>query len=218
MYTGPLRLLRAFTVSATCVALSLATHLIGAGSGRPGVSVVAVLGLLMTTVLLTLVLTALSGRRWTLGRSLMALALGQVGLHAIFTVLLTSPGHHSPMGQAGGMSMGSAMGSSMGSSMGLSMVLAHTVAALLIGVGIAVSDSALDTYFCLTLSRVGSGIGVFSPWRLVALIPFVAAVAAVRAAGRGEHYLQWQRPRILTDLVVLQCLSRRGPPGLVLAS
>ncbi|MDQ5840754.1 MAG: hypothetical protein M3537_06360, partial [Chloroflexota bacterium] len=88
MYAGPLRLLRALTVSATCVALSLATHLIGGGSGVDGVSVVAVLGLLMTTVLLTLVLGALSSRRWTLGRSLMALGSGQVVLHAIFTVLL----------------------------------------------------------------------------------------------------------------------------------
>jgi AAA domain len=205
-------LLRAFTVSANCVALSLATHLIGAGSGVPRVSVVALLGLLVTTVLLTLALAALSGRRWTLGRSLVALGSGQVGLHAIFTMLLTSPGDHSPMGQAGGMSMGSSTGSSM------SMALAHTVAALLIGVGIAVSDSALDTYFCLALSRVGSGTGVLSPWRLAALIPFVAAVDAVRAAGRSEHYLRWQRPRILTDLIVSQCLSRRGPPAPALAS
>jgi hypothetical protein len=206
MYAGPLRVLRAFTVSATCVALSLATHLLGTGSGGHGVSVVALMGLLVTTVLLTLVLAALSGRRWSLGRALVALGSGQVGLHMIFTVLLTSPGDHSHMGQAGGPSMG------------LSMALAHAFAALLIGVGIAVSDSALDTYFCLALSRVGSGIGAFSPWRLAALIPSAQTVAAVRAAGRGEHFTQWQRPRILTDLVVLQCLSRRGPPALALAS
>jgi hypothetical protein len=217
MYAGPLRLLRAFMMSANCVALSLVAHVIGAGSGVHGVSVVAVLGLLMTTVLLTLVLAALSGRRWTFGRSLLALGSSQVGLHTIFTVLLASPHDHSPMGQAGGMAMGSSMGLSMGSSMALSMALAHTVAALLIGVGIAVNDSALDTYFCLALSRVGSGTGVFSPWRLAALIPFVAAVAAVRAAGRGERFTRWQRPRILTDLVVLQCLSRRGPPAPALA-
>ena len=42
MYAGPLRLLRALIVSATCVALSLATHLIGAGAGVHHVSVVAV--------------------------------------------------------------------------------------------------------------------------------------------------------------------------------
>lgn len=207
MYAGPLRLLRAFTVSAICVALSLATHLIGAGAGMHGASVVAFVGLLMTTVLLTLVLAALSGRRWSLGRSLLALGSGQVGLHVIFTVLLTSPADHSRMGQAGGSSM----------SMGLAMALAHTVAALLIGVGIAVSDSALDTYFCLALSRVGSGAGVFSPWRLAVLIPRAQPVA-VRAARRAQHFEQWQRPCILTDLVVLQCLSRRGPPALALAS
>ena len=203
MYAGPLRLLRASLVSATCVALSLATHLIGAGSGMHGMSVVAVLGLLMTTVLLTLVLAAVSGRRWTLGRSLLALGAGQVVLHAIFTVLLAAPRDHSRMGQGGV------------SSMGLSMALAHTVAALLIGVGIAANDSALVTYFCLALCRVGSGIGMLSPWRLAGLIP--GAVAVVRAASRGERLARWQRPRILTDLVVLQCLSSRGPPAHVLA-
>jgi hypothetical protein len=208
MYAGPVRLLRASMVSATCVALTLATHLIGAGSRMHGMSAVAVLGLLMTTVLLTLVLAALSGRRWTLARSLVALGAGQVALHAIFTVLLTSPADHSRMGQAG-------VSSGLSMSMGLSMALAHTVAALLIVVGIAVSDSALDTYFCLALSRVGSGIGVLSPWRLAGLIP--GAVAVVRAASRGERFARWQRPRILTDLVVLQCLSRRGPPALALA-
>jgi hypothetical protein len=204
MYAGPLRFVRALTVSATCVALSLATHLIGGGSGVDGVSVVAVLGLLMTTVLLTLVLGALSGRRWTPGRSLVALGTGQVVLHAIFTVLLTSPHDHSPT--AGG----------------ASMMLAHTVAALLIGAGIGVNDSALDTYFSVASSRVGSGISVLSPWRLSGLIQGMDAVAlvraAVRAAGRGERFARWQRPRILTDLVVLQCLSRRGPPAPALAS
>jgi hypothetical protein len=201
MYTGPLRLLRALTVSATCVALSFAAHLAGAGSGLPTVPLVACVGLLMTIVLVTLVLAALSGQRWTLGRSLVALALGQVILHATFTLLLAS-GHDPGM---------AAMGS------GASMVLAHSVAALLIGVGIAVNDSALDTYFSVSSSRVGSGIRVLSPWRLAGLISGVNAVAEVRASGRGERFTRWQRPRILTDLVVLQCLSRRGPPAFALA-
>jgi hypothetical protein len=208
MYTGPLRLLRALTVSATCVALSFAAHLAGAGSGLPAASLVAGVGLLMTIVLLTLVLAALSGRRWTLGRSLVALSLGQVILHATFTVLLAS-GHDPGM---------AAMNNGTSMDNGTSMVLAHSVAALLIGVAIAVSDSALDTYFSVASSRVGSGLAVFSPWRLAGLIANLGAVAAVRAAGRGERFARWQRPRILTDLVVLQCLSRRGPPALALAS
>jgi len=206
MYAGPLRLLRASLVSATCVALSLATHLIGAGSGMHGMSVVAVLGLLMTTVLLTLVLAAVSGRRWTLGRSLLALGAGQVVLHAIFTVLLAAPRDHSRMGQGGV------------SSMGLSMALAHTVAALLIGVGIAANDSALDTYFAVAASRVGSGLAVFSPWLLARLVAGPGVVGPLRAADPAEALARWRRPRILTDLVVLQCLSRRGPPALALAS
>ena len=202
MYAGPLRFLRALTVSATCLALSLATHLIGAGGAVHHVSVVAIVGLLMITLLLTLVLGALSGRRWTLGRSLISLALGQVGLHTAFTVLLISPRDYAPDGWVGG----------------LSMVLAHSVAVLLIGVGIAVSDSALDTYFCLALSRVGSGLGVLSPWRLTGLVPVMDGVAGVRDVGRGEQLARWQRPRILTDLVVLQCRSSRGPPATALAS
>ena len=97
------------------------------------------------------------------------------------------------------------------------MVLAHAVAALLIGGGIAVSDSAMDTYFCLALSRVGSGLGV-----VVAVAPGRADPGRgwgwphVRDAGRGERFARWQRPRILTDLVVLQCRSSRGPPALAL--
>jgi hypothetical protein len=204
MYAGPLRFVRALTVSATCLALSLATHLIGGGSGVDGVSVVAILGLLMTNVLLTLVLGALSGRRWTLGRSLVALGSGQVVLHAIFTVLLASPHDHSHGGPTAG---------------GLSMTLAHTVAALLIGMGIAVNDSALDTYFSVASSRVGSGAGLFSPWRLARLIAVAGLIAGMdaSAAGRGGGFARWHRPRILTDLVLLQCLSRRGPPALTLA-
>jgi hypothetical protein len=202
MYTGPLRLVRALTVSAICVALSFAAHLAGAGSGVPVVSVVTGVGLLMLIVLLTLALAALSRKRWTLGRSMVALGSSQIGLHTIFTVLLAAPADPSPMDPASG----------------LSMALTHSVAALLIGVAIAVNDSALDTYFAVASSRVGSGIRVFSPWRLAALIAGLNAVTAVRAGGRSERFARWQRPRILTDLVVLQCLSRRGPPALALAS
>jgi hypothetical protein len=205
MYTGPLRLLRALTVSATCVALSFAAHLFGAGSAVPMISVVSALGLLMTTVLLTLVLAALSGQRWTLGRALVALALGQGGLDAVFRMLLISHHVQDPAGISG-------IGDEM------PMVLAHGVAALLIGLCIAVNDQALDTYFSLTTSPVGSGIALVSPWRLARLIASVPEVAAVRATGLVGLLIRWARPRIQTDLVALQCLSRRGPPALALAS
>jgi hypothetical protein len=56
---------------------------------------------------------------------------------------------------------------------------------------------------------------VFSLRRLAALITALDAVARVRTAVvRGERFTRWQRPRLLTDLVVLQALSRRGPPAL----
>jgi hypothetical protein len=167
------------------------------------VSVVHVVGLLITTLLLTLVLVAFSGRRWTLGRSLVALGFGQVGLHAMFSVLLSSPDHHRAPAMAGG----------------ASMVLAHGVATFLMGVGVAVNDSALDIYFRLASSLVGSGIAALAKWCLAAsLVPILDEVARVAASGHREWDARWRRPRILTDLVVLQCLSRRGPPARALGS
>jgi hypothetical protein len=202
MYTGPLRLLRALTVSATCVALSFGAHLVGAGSREPDLSVRAVGGLLTTTLLLTLLMTVLSRQRWTLCRSVAALTSGQVVLNVVFTMLLSS--HHDQV--------------SAGAGNGASMALAHGVAALLIGGGIAVSDAALDTYFCLASSLAGSGISVFSPWRLTRLTRGFSQAATIRAAGRGRQFARWPRAGILTDLVVLQCLSRRGPPAIALVS
>jgi hypothetical protein len=207
MYTGPLRFLRGLTVSATCVVLSLMAHVVGARSGMPTVSPAGLVGLLMTIVLLTLTTAALSGRRWTLGRALVAVAVGQVGLHAIFTVLLPSAAHNESAAM-GDMTMGMAAETST--------VLAHALAALVIGVGIAVNDCALETFFAVASSRLGSGVSLASPWRLITLIPILTAIARVRPASPGNRFSRWQRPRILDDLVVLQCLSRRGPPGLAL--
>lgn len=202
MYTGPLRLLRALILSATCVALSFGAHLVGAGSGMAVVSLVAVVGLVMVTMLLAVIFAAFSSQRWTLGRSLVALALGQIALNEIFTVMLASHHDQSPAGLTSG----------------ASMVVAHAVAALLIGIGMSTSETALDGYFCVTSSPTGSGVQVFAPWRLTSLIAAVDPVTAVRAAERQQRLAHWQHPGILTDLVVLQCLSRRGPPELALAS
>ena len=77
MSAAPVPLLRGLSLSAACVSLSVSAHVLGAGSGAPIVSDVCVVGLLSTLVL-TLILAAFSGRRWTLGRS-MALGLGQAG-------------------------------------------------------------------------------------------------------------------------------------------
>ena len=207
MYAGPLRLVRALIVSATCVALSWASHVLGAGSGVPAFSVFAAVGLLMTTVLLMLVMLAVSGTRWTLGRALLALGAGQVVLHAIFTVVLSSQvlsSHHH--------------GSTVGSAGGTSMALCHAVAALLVAVGIAANDSALDSYFCIASSRVGSRVAVVALWYLARRISSADAAGLLRAVCREQRFARWRRPRILTDLVVLHCLSRRGPPGLEGAS
>jgi len=205
MYAGQLRLLRAVMVSATCVALSLTAHVVDTGFAVPAAPVAAGLGLLVTTMLLILVLMALSGRRWTLGRSLVALGLGQIVLHTIFSVLFASHHHRSPSGLTGE----------------ASMALGHAAAALLIAMGIAVNESALDTYFCVASSLVGSGVALLLPWQLARQILAAGAIAAGDAAdprGRSRPVARWRRPRILTGLVLLQCLSRRGPPAFALAS
>ncbi|MDQ1484180.1 MAG: hypothetical protein QOF35_2256 [Actinomycetota bacterium] len=210
MYTGPLRFLRGLTVSATCVVLSLMAHVVGASSGMPTVSAADVVGLLMTIALLTLTTAALSSRRWTLGRALVAVALCQLGLHAIFTVLLPSAAHS---GSAAMPDM------AMGMAAETSMVLAHALVALLIGVGIAVNDCALETFFAVASSKIGSGVSLASPWHLASLVPILAAMTHVAGHGLASPtvcFTRWQRPPILMDLVVLQCLSRRGPPGLTL--
>ena len=119
VYAGPLRLLRALKVGATCVALTFAAHIACAGSGRPAGSLVAGVGLLMTTVLLTL-------------------ALGP-------------------------------------------------------------QRSTMDP-------------GVFSPSHLAKLLAAADGLAAGHAMSGDEHFARWQRPRIRAALVLLQYLSRRGPP------
>jgi hypothetical protein len=201
MYTGPLRLLRALILSATCVALSFGAHLVGARSGMLTVSPVTVVGLVMITMLLTVVLAALSGQRWTLGRSLVALSLGQVALNAIFTVILSAHHDESP--------------ASLG---GASMAVAHGAVVLLIAIGMSMNEKSLDTYFSMKASLIGSGVRVFAPWRLTSLVAAVDPAAAVRATACDKRHARWLHPGILTDLVVLQCLSRRGPPELALAS
>jgi hypothetical protein len=217
MYAGPLRLVRALIVSATCVALSLASHVLGAGSGVPAFSVFAAVGLLMTTVLLMLVMLAVSGTRWTLGRALLALGAGQVVLHAIFTVVLSSQVLSSQVLSSQVLSSHH-HGSTVGSAGGTSMALCHAVAALLVAVGIAANDSALDSYFCIASSRVGSRVAVVALWYLARRISSADAAGLLRAVCREQRFARWRRPRILTDLVVLHCLSRRGPPGLEGAS
>jgi hypothetical protein len=214
MYAAPWRLLRALSLSAACVSLSVAAHILGAGPGAPIVSDVYVVGLL-STLLLTLILATFSARRWTLGRSLVALGLGQAGVHAMFSVLQSVQNSDGPVGMAGmaGMAGGAA------SAGGASMVLAHGAASLLIGVGIAVNDSALDTYFQVASSLVASGIALLSKWCLApVLIPILDEVARVTSLGHSKWFARWRHPRTLTDLVVLQCLSRRGPPAFALAS
>ena len=99
MYAGPWRHARSLTVGAVCVALSVAGHLAGGGSAPDlAHAPVAVLGLVVVTALLCLALGFASRRRWSFGRAVLALGLGQAVLHAAFALVLVPGG--SPGGAA----------------------------------------------------------------------------------------------------------------------
>ena len=84
MYAGPLRQARALTLSGACVALSLLAHLAGGGWTTGVLTPASVCGLLALTTVTTLAVGAASGRRWSFGRAVLALAASQAGLHTAF--------------------------------------------------------------------------------------------------------------------------------------
>ena len=107
MYAGPWRHVRSLTVSATCVALSAAGHLAGGGTAPDLTHApVAALGLGVVTTLVLLVLAAASRRRWTFGRAVLALGLGQGALHLAFTLLFVPAAHPAVAGSMPGMAAG----------------------------------------------------------------------------------------------------------------
>src|SRR4051812_41123914 len=94
MYAGPWRHARSLTVGAVCVALSLAGHLAGGGPAPdPAHALVAVLAVVVVTALVCLALGWASRCRWTFGRAVLSLGLGQAVLHAAFTLVLLPAGH-----------------------------------------------------------------------------------------------------------------------------
>ena len=226
MYSGPLRRARALILSATCLALSLAGHL--AGGGRPptaGNAAVSLLVLLALAVPLSLALQAASRHRWTFGRAMVALGVSQLVLHLVLTMLLgadgdtadasATPGMVGQPGMVGMPGMGSTSVAGGAGSMGgaghhgLAMTLGHTAAALLVAVAVSRADTHLAA--SQALSRAVAALsGVAAAWRVVGVLPApLPPAGGLQGAVRGAR---WPRPRILTDLVVLQCLSRRGPP------
>ena len=202
MYAGPLRQARALALSGACVALSLLAHLAGGGRTTAGVTPASVCGLLALMTVTTLAVGAASGRRWSFGRAVLALAASQVGLHTAFGWLL--PGHdHATMAMA------------HPARSGWVMAAAHTGAGLAVAALVAVTDRSLATgeavraawsargrwAACLTatLARAVPGRPVTEP-----TLPDLLR----RRAGTG-----WARPRLRADLVVLEFLSLRGPPA-----
>ena len=195
MYAGPLRQARALTLSAACVALSLAGHLAGGGTAPMGTTPLALAALLALTTLIALVLGGASRRRWTFGRAVIALAGTQLVLHGAFTWLVDEPHAMAGMSHSG--------------PSGAGMTLGHTAAALLVALLVAVTDGSLETR-SLLVTAASSVSAAVAPWRVA---PLAAAATRPRPRPAGPvGGARWQRPRILAGLVVLQCLSRRGPP------
>lgn len=218
MYSGPLRRARALILSATCLTLSLAGHL--AGGGRPPTAdnaLVSLFVLLALAVPLSLTLEAASRRRWTFGRAMVALGVSQLGFHLVLTALLGDGGTDVPAtpGMVGMPGMGIPSGAGGAGPMdgaghhGLGMTLGHTAAALLVAVAVSRAESHLAASQALSRA-VASLSSVAAAWRVVGILPAPLPLSGgLQGAVRGAR---WPRPRILTDLVVLQCLSRRGPP------
>ena len=226
MYAGLWRHARSLTVGAVCVALSVAGHLAGGGS-PPDLAraPVAVLGLVVVTVLLCLALGFASRRRWSFGRAVLALGLGQAVLHAAFVLLLVpggSPGEPASAtmpGMAGMAGMADVAGSGMAagaplwsSGSAFSMAAGHTVAALAVAAVIARTDSALAMWFTVSAARTLARRAV----RRVAGAVGAAARSAeehlappLRPASTGCDWLLRPAPRQRVDG---RGPSRRGPP------
>ena len=113
--SGPWRVVRALVVAAACVGITLSAHLLAGGMDVPPRSLLLLYGAVGALTY------ALSGRRWTFGRLVVALGAAQVVLHPAFDLL------------AGG---------TMGS-MGTTMLAAHGVAALVLAAVMARGDAVL---------------------------------------------------------------------------
>ncbi|HEX8973615.1 hypothetical protein [Oryzihumus sp.] len=208
MYAGPLRQARALTLSGACVALSMLAHLAGGGwvtgSTTGGLTPASVCGLLALTTLTALAVGAASGRRWSFGRAVLALAVSQAGLHLAFGWLL--PGHdHAGMAMPGPAPSGWAMAA------------AHTGAGLAVAGLVAVADRSLATVEAVragwSARRRGAAWLRASLARLLLARP--AAEPRLPDPLTQGPWTGWTRPRIRADLVVLQGVSRRGPPARV---
>jgi hypothetical protein len=233
MYAGPWRHARSLTVGAVCVALSLAGHLAGGGRA-PDLrhALVAVLAVVVITALVCLAVGWASRCRWTFGRAVLSLGLGQAVLHAAFTLVLLPAGHpggpaSSAMpdmaGMAGrsGMAGTAAMAGTAGMPSGISvwwsgpavsMAAGHVGAALAAAVLIARTDSALGMWFTVSAARTLARSAV----RRVVRALDAAAWSA------EEHQDPTLRPTLDRGSWLLRAaphqrvdgrgLSRRGPP------
>jgi hypothetical protein len=223
MYAGPWRHARSLTVGAVCVALSVAGHLAGGGS-PPDLAhaPVAVLGLVVVTALLCLALGFASRRRWTFGRAVLALGLGQAVLHAAFALLLVPGGSPGEPASAAMPGMAGVPGSGMAGiapgaplwspGSAFSMAAGHTVAALAVAAVIARTDSALAMWFTVSAARTLACRAVRRVMRAVGAAARSAEEHPAppwRPASAGCGWLLRPAPRQRVD----GCgPSRRGPP------
>ena len=210
MYAGPLRHARALTVGGACVGLSLAGHVVAGGGAPERVTPAGLACLAALATVGCLVLGAASRRRWSFGRAVVALGLGQAVLHTAFTWLLG--GGHAIAGSGMPGMAGTGMATEAGQDAGrpgLAMTLGHTAAALLVAALVAWMDGSLQTRSAVEAAGGLAGAAL-AAWRLLPRTGEEGTDLPTAAATAGRA--RWPRPRILTDRLVLQCLSRRGPP------
>jgi hypothetical protein len=218
MYAGPWRHARSLTVGAVCVALSVAGHLAGGGSAPDAAHApVAVLGLVVVTALLCLALGAASRRRWTFGRAVLALGLGQAVLHAAFALVLVpagSPGGRVSATMPGMVGMpGMAAGTPLWSSgSAFSMAAGHTLAALAVAAVIARTDAALAMWFTVSAARTLARRAVRRVVRAVGAAARSAEEHADPPRRPASAGCGWLLRPALRQRVDGRGASRRGPP------
>ncbi|WP_169946367.1 MFS transporter [Microbispora sp. H11081] len=187
--TSPLRLARAAAFTAVCLGLGVLAHLFGGGAVAPDALALGLPGVFAAAL-------PLSGRERTLRSILPLLAVLQVALHVLFA--LSSPLSPAPLSPA------PALGVVAGhphAGPGLGMLIAHGWAVVLTSLWLARGEAAL-----WALLR-----------RLAVRLTRIARDPAppVRTPPASPHPAE---PRVPRSVAPRHCVTRRGPPRLLLPS
>jgi len=197
-HSRAVRALRGFSAAAVATFVALLSHVAGGGD-VPGL-----LGILVPLVLATTVCTLLAGRRLSLVRLAISVAVSQLLFHSLFVLgasdqpTLTTTGHH-----AGSMLSMSAETSTHLHTMP-SMWVGHVVAAVVTTLAIFFAERMI--YAVLEIAR-----------RLRAWASRLVSVVVLAVATRRRPAAAWFAISRLPWGVFPSSLSRRGPPSVLFA-